>query len=235
MNSLPGSVRLIRSLARQLAMVTIWLTATGFFGMAFFRSGGRRARVEEAVIFAVAFAGAAAVSAVITLAMGGKRHWAVVAALPMAIVLATPVGIASVLSGLAPAVGWKLRRLSYFPLGGGEVSTVILGIARQTIPTGAILGVVIGTLAGLLTLLASRRPRLVGWLVGGLLLSCVIGSVHIDAFGRVIDFVLRMRLEGVNRLVVSWTIAIELAATMGATAGALVGAVVACWTVRIGG
>jgi hypothetical protein len=112
-------------------------------------------------------------------------------------------------------------------------STVILGIAKQTMPTGAMLGVVIGTVAGLLILLGHRRPRPVGWVVVGLLLASVIGSVRIDAFGRVIDFVLRTRLEGVNRLVVSWTISFELAAAMGATAGALVGAIGACWAVRV--
>ena len=152
----------------------------------------------------------------------------------MAIVLATPVAIAYVLSGLAPAMGWKLRTVSYFPMVHGEVPAAIMGIAKQTIPTGAILGVVIGTVVGLWTLLARRRPRLVGWLVVGLLLSCVIGSVHVDAFGRVIDFVVQARLEGVNRFVANWNLYLEIAAAMGATAGTFVGAVGACCAVRIG-
>ena len=74
MNPLPGWARVIRLLARPLATVTLWLTATGFFGVAFFLSGGRRARVEEAITFAVAFAGAAAVSTVIVLAIGAKEN-----------------------------------------------------------------------------------------------------------------------------------------------------------------
>ncbi len=205
MNRFVGNIRLVRLLARPLAMAAIWLTATGFFGMAYFLSG-RRVRVEEAIIFTVAFANAAAVSAVIALAVGAKRRWALEAALPMAILMATPVGVAGVLIWLAPTMSGSLKRLDYFPHYGGHIPTAVLGIARQTIPTGVILGAGIGAFVGLLILLARHRPRLVGWFVVGLLLSCVVGSAHIVAFDRVVDFVVKTRLEGVNSLRVSWTI-----------------------------
>ena len=60
MKPFEGGKRAIRSLARPLTMVAIWMTATAFFGLAYFLSG-RRVRVEEAIVFTVAFAGAAAV------------------------------------------------------------------------------------------------------------------------------------------------------------------------------
>jgi hypothetical protein len=226
-----GGIRAIRSLARPLAMVAIWMTATAFFGLAYF-SSGRRVRVEEAIVFTVAFAGAAAVSAVIALAIGAKRRWALEAALPMVILMAAPVGIAGALTWLAPTIG-NLNAVDYFPQYGGRIPTAVLGVARQTIPTGVILGAGIGAIAGLSILLARHRPRLVAWFVVGLLLACVIGSVHVAAFDRVVDLVVKTRLEGVNSLMVSWTIRSELASAIGATAGAFVGAVVAYGAVRL--
>jgi hypothetical protein len=232
MNRFVGMKQLRRLLARSLVMAAVWLTATAFFGLAYFLSG-RRIRVEEAIIFTVAFAGAAAFSALIALAIGAKGRWALEAGVPMVLLMATPVGIAWVLSWLAPTWSWNFRTLDFFPYR-GHFSTAVLGIARQTIPTGAVLGAGIGSIVGLLTLLSRRQPRLVGWFVVGLLLACVIGFVHVIAFDRVVDFVVKTRLQGVNSLMVSWTIRFELAAAIGATAGASVGAVVACGAVRLG-
>jgi hypothetical protein len=67
----------------------------------------------------------------------------------------------------------------------------------------------------------------------GLLLACVFGSAHIVAFDRVVDFVVKSRLEGLTSLRVAWTIRSELASAIGASAGALVGAVVASAAVRM--
>ena len=212
-------------------MTAMWLTATAFFGMAYFLSG-RRVRVEEAIIFTVAFANAAAFSAVIALAIGAKTRWALEAALPMAVLMVTPLGMVWALSRLARTLSWNLQTDNFFPYH-GDFPTVVLGIARQTIPTGVILSAGIGTTVGLLILLAYLRPRLVGWFVAGVLLSCVIGFVHVAAFDRVVDFVVKTRLEGVNSWMVSWTIRLELASAIGATAGAFVGAVVAYGAVRL--
>ena len=231
MKPFEGGKRAIRSLARPLTMVAIWMTATGFFGLAYFLSG-RRVRVEEAIVFTVAFAGAAAVSAVIALAIGAKRRWALEAALPMVILMAAPVGIAGALIWLAPTIG-SLNAVDYFPQYGRGIPAAVLGVARQTIPTGVILGAGIGAIAGVSILLARHRPRLVAWSVVGLLLLCVIGYVHVAAFDRVVDLVMKTRLEGVNRLMVSWTIRSELASAIGATAGAFVGAVIAYGAARL--
>ena len=209
----------------------MWLTTTIFFGTAYFLSG-RRVSVEESIIFTVAFANAAAVSAVTALTVGAKRRWALEAALPMALSIATPVGLAWALPWLAPTLSWNLQTVN-FPPYRGQLPTAVLGIARQTIPTGAVLGACTGTIAGLVILLARRRPRLVGWFVVGLLLCCVVGFVHVVAFDRVVDFVVKTRLDGVNSLRVSWTIGFELASAIGATAGACVGAVVAYGAVRL--
>jgi hypothetical protein len=219
-------------LVRPLAMTAMWLTATGFFVLAYFLSG-RSVRVEEAIIFAVAFGTAAAVAAVIALAVGGKRRWALDAALPMAILMAAPVGTAGVLTWLAPTMSASLRTINYFPVYRGRLPAIVLGISGQTIPTGAILGVGIGVISGLSIVLGRRWPRLVGWLLVMLLVFCVIGSVHIVAFDGVVDFVVRTRLEDLHPLVAAWGMGVELASAIGATAGAFVGAVVAYGAVRL--
>jgi hypothetical protein len=204
-------------------MVAIWLTATGFFGAAYFVSGGRRVKVEDGVTFTVAFGVAAAVSAVIALAVGAKRRWAFEAAVPTAILLIMPVGIAWILSLPALLMRWGI----------GPTPTAILEYARQAIPTGSILGVGTGAVVGVLMLLARRWPRLVLCFVAGLLLSCVIGSTHTIAFDRVVEFVVQTRQEGKNRFVANWTLGLELATAMGATAGAFVGAVVVYGAARL--
>ena len=232
MSRFVGMNQLVRSLASPLAMVAMWLTATAFFGLAYFLTG-RRVRIEEAIIFAVAFACAAAVSAAIALVVGAKRRWALEAALPMTILMTAPVGVAVALDELAAALSWKLPRVDYFPDYAGQIPTAVLGIARQTIPTGAILGTGVGAIVGLSVSLARYRPRLVRWVMVGLLLACVFGSAHIVAFDRVVDFVVKSRLEGLPSLKVAWTIRSELASAIGASAGAFVGAVVASAAVRL--
>jgi hypothetical protein len=151
----------------------------------------------------------------------------------MAILIATPVALAAALTWLAPTRGASLLTVDYLPAYRGHIPTAVLGIARQTIPTGAMLGVSTGALAGLLIFLARSRPRLVRWVVLGLLLACIMSFAHIAAFDRVVDFVVKTRLEGVNRLRANGTMRLELASAIGATAGAFVGAVVAYGAVRL--
>jgi hypothetical protein len=227
-----GKIRVFRSLARPLAMLAIWLTATAFFGLAYFLSG-RRVSLEEAIIFTVAFAIATAAAAAIALLVGGRRRWAIEAALPMASLVTVPVCLAGALIWLAPTLSGSLSTTEYFPHYRGHVPSAVLGIARQTIPTGVLLGAVFGSMIGLSIIVVRHRPRLLRWAVAGLLLSCFFGSAHIGAFDRIVDFVVNTRLSGVNRLVVAWTIRFELASAIGATAGACVGAVVACGAVRL--
>jgi hypothetical protein len=219
-------------LVRPLAMTAMWLTASGFFGMAYFLSA-RSVRVEEAIVFTVAFGTAAAVSAVVAMAVGAKRRWAMEAALPMAILIAVPIGTAEAIIWLAPTMNVKLRTASYFARYGGRIPVAIIEVSRETIPMGAILGAGIGLIGGLSIVLCRRFPRLVGWFLVVLLVSCVIGSVHITAFDRVVDFEMNGGLEGVHRLLVPWGSGAELPTAIGAAAGAFVGAVAACWAVHI--
>jgi hypothetical protein len=235
MNLYLRMLRLLRMLARPIAIVALWLTATGFFGTAYLLGAGRRPRLDDEIVFTASFAVASAVSAAIALAVGGRRRWAVEAALPMAILVAMPVAVAGVLSWLAPAMGWTLMRISGFPRSRGHLPTAVWETAKLTFPSGAILGAAVGAVAGVLLLLARRWPRLVGSLVISLLLACVFSSFHIEAFGRVTDLLVKVRLIGVHRLVYSWNIGFELSSALGATAGAVVGAIGASGAVRMDG
>jgi hypothetical protein len=212
-------IRVMRWLARPLAMTAMWLTATGFFGMAYFLSG-RSIRVEEGIIFTVTFGTAAAVSAVIALAIGAERRWAIEAALPIAILMAAPVGTAGALTWLAPTMGGNIQAAGYFPQYRGRIPAAVLGVSMQTIPIAAILGAGIGAISGLSIVLGRCWSRLVGWFLVLLFVSCIIGSMHIIVFDRVVDLLVQ-------------NITFELPAAIGATAGAVVGAVVASGAVRL--
>jgi hypothetical protein len=227
--------RYLRPLVRPTAIVALWLITIGFFATAYQLAAGRRPRLDDEITFTAAFAVASAVSAAIALAVGGRRRWAFEAAIPMAILLAMPVAVAGALSWLAPAMGWTMMSVSGFPRYRGVITAAVWETAKLTFPSGVILGVLAGAVAGVLLVLARRWPRLVGLLMVGLLLACVSKSFHIDAFGRATDLLVKARLSGVNRLVYSWNVGFEFSSALGATAGAVVGAIAASGAVRLSG
>jgi hypothetical protein len=229
------TVRCIRWLARPLAIVSIWLVAVGFFWTAYTVAGKRDPRSFEVLVFTAAFATAAVLSASMALLLGGKRRWAMETALSVLTVIGNLIGGACALFWLVPSAGQYLLglRVPDFLAFRGEFLWSALMIAKVAVPTGAVLGLMIGVIAGLLLALAGRRPRLVGWLVAGLLLACVMGSIHVVAFDRLTGLVANIRLNGVSQLEYAWFLTGELVSAMGATAGAVVGAVISCGAVRM--
>lgn len=235
-NSNSRLVRCLRFLARSLAIVSIWLIAIGFFAIAYIMGGRRWPSSFEILDFTSSFAVASAMAAVVAFMLAGRRSLAAEVTLAILILIVPPIGASYLIFWLVPTLGQELlqmRTIAFLSFRQAHLSAA-LEIARLTIPTATILGILMGAVAGIVLLLASRWPRLVGWLVAGLLLGCVVGSVHIDAFGRMTDFVVKTRLHGANRLEYAWFMTCELLSAMGATAGAVVGAVIACGAVRIG-
>lgn len=241
-NPLAGMTRYRRFLARPLAIVSVWLIAVAFFGTAYIVAVKRRTSsfmspTIEVLDFTGAFAVAAALSAVIALILGGRKRWAVEATLSMPVPIVAPIGGAYALFWLAPTLGQYLlgigaRDFLSFRRG---LPQLALEIAKLTIPTGTVLGLMIGAIAGLLLVLASRWPRFFGWLVVGLLLACVISSVHINAFGRVTNLVVKVRMNGSSDIENAIFMTAQLVSAMGAIAGAVVGAVISCRAVRMNG
>ena len=226
----------LRWLARPLAIVSIWLIAVGFFGTAYIVGTGKRLpSSREVSVFISAFAVSATIAAVMALFLGGKKRWAVEAALSIAVLIAAPIGAAYAALWLTPAFGQYL--LGMKPRGflsyRRDILESAMKIAGFAVPAGIVLGILVGAIAGVLLVLAGRWPRFVGGLVVGLLLACAIGSVHINIFDVVIDFVVETRLRGDNRFGYAWLMAGERASAIGATAGAVVGAVISCWAVQM--
>jgi len=148
-------------LARPLAIVSIWLIAVAFFGTAYIVAVKRRTSsfmspTIEVLDFTGAFAVAAALSAVIALIFGGRKRWAVEATLSIPILIVAPIGGAYALFWLAPTLGRYLLGMSVldflsFRRGLLELA---LKIAKLTVPTGTVLGIMIGAIAGLFLVLA---------------------------------------------------------------------------------
>ena len=162
------TVRCIRCLARPLVIVSIWLVAVGFFWTAYTVAGKRDPRSFEVLVFTAAFSAAAVLSAAMALFLGGKKRWAAETALSVLIVVVISIGIVSALFWVVPTAGQYLLGMSVpdFLAFRREFLGSAPTIAKVAVPTGAVLGLMIGVIAGLLLALAGRRPRLV-WLVGG--------------------------------------------------------------------
>src|SRR5208337_1555955 len=143
--------RRLRWLARPLAIVSIWLIAVGFFATAYIVGTGRRMpKSLEVPDFISAFAVSAVISAVVALFLGGKKRWALEAALPVVILIVTPIGGAFALFWLAPAFGQYLLGMNPrdFLSFRRELLASALEIAAVAVPSGVLLGITVGVIAG---------------------------------------------------------------------------------------
>jgi hypothetical protein len=236
MNPFPALLTLLRWLRRPLAMVAIWLTATGFFATAYLMSG-KWVRINEATAFTAAFAGAAVISAIIVWALDGKRRWAFEAVLCIIIPTTTGLGLTYGALWLTPTIRQYLSGTStraFVRNNRPPLLDTFEEVTEPALSTGAFLGVAIGAIAGLLALVERRHRRLAAGLIIGLLLVCVVSSLHLDGFRQLTEWLMRWRLAGVKSSLLSWVMAKELASAMGATSGSVVGAALACVAARIG-
>jgi hypothetical protein len=222
--------RAIRAVGRSAAIATAWVMAVGI-GVAGF-SAGTPPWLGEVVAFSFEFAIASAVGAVVALAVGGRRRWAMEAMLAIAACLILVGVVAGMLLWLAPWTTWRFTGLGSqeFLLYRGMAERIATDLIRTRGRLGAGLGLVAGVVAGLLMRLARRRPGLASGLASGLLLG--IGSVSAIASGAITDFVLEARLEGGN-----WKVSSigthELAGALGAVVGSIIGALAAYVAPRV--
>jgi hypothetical protein len=214
-----------------LFIVAGWLTAVGI-GAGCFALSGTRASIDELIAFACSFAVAVPIASAMPLILGGKSSQAVEALLAIAIVIVASGGITYVFLWAAPSLVrshmgyWEFLRLQHLVLFAASMSVTLC--ARL----GAIIGGGIGTIAGLLVLLARRTPKLAAGLVAGLLLACASGPVQSFAFGLATDLVLEWRLEG-GKWAVSSISQNEIASALGAAIGAVLGAVIAAAVIYV--
>jgi hypothetical protein len=227
--TLPAVWGLLRASARLLAIVAVWLVVVGVATGCFFMPRGSEAQpgFNDLTGFACSAAVAGAVSATVALGIGGKLRWAGQVVLAVSLTVAALAGLAYVSLWVSPwAVRSRINGTSFVqlrqlvPLWGAEV-------LRFTLPLGALGGGVFGTVAGLLTAVARRKPRLAMGLALGLLLACATSPVQSSGFDLMILWgqIVRYRI-------ISWGLTDPLitatGAILGATAGALIASIAVC-------
>jgi hypothetical protein len=216
---------------RALFVVAGWLTAVGI-GTGCFACSETRLATDELIAFACSFAIAAAIACVMPLILGGRKSWAIQATLAIAFAIVASGGVAYLLLWAAPSlvrsqVGyWEFLSLQHLVLFSVSMN------ARLCAPLAAIVGGAIGTIAGVLVVVARRAPKLAAGLTAGLLLACASGPVQSFAFSLATDFVLEWRLEG-GKWAVSSISQNEIASALGATIGAVFGAVTAAAMIHV--
>ena len=109
-----GNLRVVRLLARPLAMLAIWLDGHGVLRarLLLVRQVGQ-ARGGDHFHGRVCHCGRGLVCDCFI--VGARKRWAIEAALPMAILMAAPVCLAGALTWLAPTLSGSLPRIEYFP------------------------------------------------------------------------------------------------------------------------
>lgn len=229
-----GVARCLPFLARQLIIFSIWLIVVGFFGAAYLLAGRRPSPSSSDLLnFTLGFVIAAAIAAVMTLIFGGKTRFAFEIAIPVVMLIIVMQGGPFALIWFAPGLCQGLLRmnnrafLSFQP----SYLDTALEIVWLVAPTGAILEVTIGVVAGLFVLLGRRWPGFVRWSLMGLLLACTVRFVHIDIFRKATDLVIKYRLRSLNSNGYLWYLRAELAPAIGAGAGAVVGAAFSCLSI----
>jgi len=211
-----------------LAIQAIWITSVGI-GAGGFLAGSTR--IEEVFAFAVQFALALAISAVVALVVGGRKQRALEVLVSIAILIAGVAIVAYTSFWLAPSL---VRH--WFRFSGNDILFLRIRlwmtlkmIASPVAAIGVGLGVGIGIVAGLVMRLARRRPRVAGALAVGLLIAYGASANYLSI--SLTDFVLELRTKGGNWRVSSIS-ATELASAIGAATGSVVGAILACGTLQ---
>jgi hypothetical protein len=215
---------------RLLAILAVWSIVVAL-GMGYFFSPiGVEARpsYNDLVGFGCAFAIAGAVAASVALALGGKRKWAVEIALAVALTMVATAVLAALALWVAPMTvrsrmdAWSFLRLQQDVLRWGEA------IVKFHAPLGVGVGGVVGAIAGLLIVLARRRPRLAIGISLGLLVTCAAGPEQPILFGLVFLWGLI-----IQRPFGTWPMTPDGVWATAAILGAIAGAFVACFSLRM--
>ncbi len=220
---------------RYAAIALVWLLAVGIGTACFFPPGASFPPAasedwfsfDNALVFGSSTAVAGAVATSVALAVGGRRKWALDVAFAVGAAVAVLIVVAYTCLWLAPPLArsqmgyWEFVRLRQTML---HWATAIV---RYQTPLGAVVGMLLGALAGLLTVLARRRPRIALGLLVGLLVAGASEPVQRLAFGFVLFWG-----QGVRWLVVSPGMTDPYVPASGATAGAIAGAIIAAVVMR---
>jgi hypothetical protein len=183
---------------------------------------------QNALAFGSSVATAGAVATALALGIGGKTMWAVEFVIAVASVVALLIAVGCTCLWFDPSIArnfmghWELERLRATMGGWSEA------VVRYEVPLSAVVGLMPGAIAGLVAVLARRRPRIAMALIIALLVAAAAEPVRQLAFGLVLFW----------GHVVRWNIwspgmTDPHVPASGATLGAIVGAILAAAAMRL--
>jgi hypothetical protein len=233
-----GYVRLFRFVGRIAAIALVWILVVGIATVCFFPPGlsipaansEDWSFIDNALVFGSSMTIAGTFATALAFAITGKTKRAIEVVL--AVTLAVALLAAVVYTGLwfAPSLArsrigpWELDRLRH------TMRYWSASIVRYEMPLGAVVGLLLGTLAGALALLARRRPRVATGLILGLLFAGASEPVQRLAFGLVVFCGQVVRWYIVSPGMTDPFVPAS-GVTLGSIAGALI-AIVAIWRQR---
>jgi hypothetical protein len=209
---------------RPPAIAATWLGLVTFATGCFFAPRGAEAQPEtdDVVGFGCSLAFAAAAAAIVALAIGGRRRWAI----ELAIGVAAVGGIVALLLiyflWIDPTLArrhmnlWGLQRLQWSTRHWPEQ------LGGYQLPLGAGAGSVFGGAAGMLSVLSRRRPGLAGGMALALLFAIASTPGRQFALDRLAGWGLKLRYH-----LVPWSISDDEISNTAVLLGAIGGAVFA--------
>lgn len=227
----PAPSPLAGSLWRCLAIATFWVAVVGSLTWIFFGAGDGAGREPfDALGFGGPLGIAGATSAALAFAIGGRRRWAVEVLVTVSALIAVAALVAYVVLWAYP--GPVRARLGLWPFRSLQTLTSSFGynLPRFFAPLAIPVGVVAGGVAGLLALLARRRPGAAMAAMVGLLLACSVGPVQESCTGLVVWWGWKIRWR-----ITSMGLTSEQISASGALTGALAGVLLAGMALRLAG
>jgi hypothetical protein len=180
-------LRLFRFVGRIAAIVLVWILVVGIATVCFFPPGlsipssnsEDWAAIDNALVFGSSMTIAGTFATALAFAIGGKTKYAIEVVFAVTLTVALLAAVAYIGLWFAPWLArsrigpWELERLRHTLLYWSA------SIVRYEIPLGAVVGLLLGTLAGALALLARRRPGMTYPFVpaSGVTLGAIAGAL----------------------------------------------------------
>jgi hypothetical protein len=209
---------------RPLTFAASWVTLVALASCCFFAPRGTEAQptIDDVVGFGCSMAISGAAAAAMAFGIGGRRRWAAELMLCVAVLSSSAALLLVYALWFDPTFArgnmdlWSFQRLQH---GGREWAKQLAGYHG---PLGATVGIVLGTVAGLLTILGRHRPRLAAGT------AFIILFAFASGFGRQFAFDVVTWLGWILRYhFVPGSISSDQISITGMIFGAITGAVVA--------
>jgi hypothetical protein len=230
--TLPAGRFKVASLRRPLAILAAWTCLVVVATSVFFAPRGREVQptADDLVGFALAVGISAAVTAAVAFGVAGRWKWS----FEVAVAVVPPSLVVALLLTYFFWVDIRFARLRLSAEDFQRYQWMTRNWAVQTagylIPLGSAVGIVLGSLTGLLARLARRKPRMAHTIALALPFALVSEAGRHSVGGALALAGLILRYYGLP-----WSISSDQIASTGMFFGAMVGAVVAGLSLHVGG